>query len=253
MACIKLENVSVSFPIYDSTTRSLKNRLISSSTGGRIDATGSHQATVTALDGISLEIRDGDRIGLLGHNGAGKSTLLRLLAGVYEPCSGSIRVDGHVAPLFNISLGIDPEATGYENIIIRGLYLGIKRSQIEAKLPDIAEFTELGDFLDLPVRTYSAGMGLRLAFAVSTAIDPEILLLDEGIGAGDSSFIDKANARLDSFTQRASIIVLASHSPPLLRRMCDKLVLLEHGKIASIGSVDDILALYRQKFTSGAR
>jgi ABC-2 type transport system ATP-binding protein/lipopolysaccharide transport system ATP-binding protein len=244
MALIELNEVSVSFPIYDSSSRSLKNRILSSTTGGQLGPKSKHETVVVALDSITGTLRDGARVGLVGHNGAGKSTLLRVLAGIYEPSSGNARIDGHVAPLFDIGLGMDLEATGYENIMIRGLFLGLSRAEIKSRISEIAAFTELGGFLDLPVRTYSDGMRLRLAFAVSTAIDPEILLLDEGIAAGDAAFLAKANARLRSFAEKAAIIVLASHSTHLIRNLCKTAVLLERGKIAAIGQVDEVLALY---------
>jgi ABC-2 type transport system ATP-binding protein/lipopolysaccharide transport system ATP-binding protein len=247
MASIELSDVSVSFPVYDSSSRSLKNQLLSGSTGGSIKSDAQEPSVVEALSGITGTVSDGDRIGLVGHNGAGKSTLLRVLAGIYEPCSGSIKVDGHVAPLFDISLGMDPEATGYENIVLRGLFLGLSRREIARKTPDIVAFTELGEFLNLPVRTYSAGMRLRLAFAVSTAIEPEILLLDEGIAAGDAAFFKRANERLASFVSRAAIIVLASHSAELIQSMCNSAVLMERGRVVSAGVPSVILEQYRQR------
>jgi ABC-2 type transport system ATP-binding protein/lipopolysaccharide transport system ATP-binding protein len=200
-----------------------------------------------ALDSITGTLAEGARVGLVGHNGAGKSTLLRLIAGIYEPCSGTAHIEGRVAPLFNISLGMDPEATGFENIVTRGLFLGLSRSEIQNKVAEIAAFTELDAFLDLPIRTYSEGMRTRLAFAVSTSIEPEILLLDEGIGAGDAAFLAKADKRLAEFTARAGIIVVASHSPGLIRRMCDKVVLLEHGRIALVGDTDAVLNDYQAR------
>jgi len=244
MASIHLENVVVSFPIYDQSSRSLKNRLISASTGGRIRSeSGSSKLTVVqALDGVTLSFEHGDRIGVVGHNGAGKTTLLRVLAGIYEPTAGKATIHGQAAPLFDVALGMDPDSTGYENIVIRGLFLGLSRRDIEARVEEIAAFTELGSFLDLPIRTYSAGMRMRLAFAVSTSIEPDILLLDEGIGAGDKAFIKKANERLRTFAGKAGIIVLASHSDGLVRKMCDKVVLMEHGKVLRQGSTDEILA-----------
>jgi ABC-2 type transport system ATP-binding protein/lipopolysaccharide transport system ATP-binding protein len=247
MALIKLDGVSVSFPVYDSSSRSLKNAFLTGATGGNIESQAHHPSTVQALREISGTLRDGQRVGLVGHNGAGKSTLLRVLAGIYEPCSGSLEIEGHVAPLFDISLGMDGEATGYENIMLRGLFLGLSRNEIAAKTDEIAEFTELGDFLNLPVRIYSAGMRLRLAFAVSTAIEPEILLLDEGISAGDAAFFEKANKRLRHFTSRASIIVLASHSDQLVKSMCNLAVLLERGRMISVGEPLEILDQYRQR------
>jgi ABC-2 type transport system ATP-binding protein/lipopolysaccharide transport system ATP-binding protein len=187
-------------------------------------------------------------VGLVGHNGAGKTTLLRVLAGIYEPTIGKAKISGHAAPLFDVALGMDPESTGYENIVLRGLFLGLSKSEIDARVDEIAEFTELGSFLELPIRTYSAGMRMRLAFAVSTSIEPDILLLDEGIGAGDAAFLEKASRRLKEFTEKAAIIVLASHSEALITQMCDKAVLMEHGKILRVGETEDVLEHYRVAF-----
>ena len=247
MASITLENVSVSFPVYNASTRSLKNRLIQSATGGQIraDATSQRISVVQALQDINLSLQNGDRIGLVGHNGAGKTTLLRVLGGIYEPNSGRDAVNGSTVPLFDISLGMDQESTGYENIILRGLFLGLTRQQIKTRMDEIADFTELGDFLSLPIRTYSAGMQMRLAFAVSTSVVPDILLLDEGIGAGDAAFLNKARERLQRFTERVSIIVLSSHSDELISNMCSKAVLMEHGKIVCYGPTDEVLERYR--------
>jgi ABC-2 type transport system ATP-binding protein len=250
MADIQLDNVSVAFPIYDASSRSLKKRLVGAATGGRIQSEAG-PSVVQALDAVTLHFRHGDRVGLVGHNGAGKTTLLRVLAGIYEPGSGVVRVEGHVAPLFDISLGMDSESNGYENILLRGLFLGMSRAEIKARMDDIAAFTELGSFLDLPIRTYSAGMRMRLAFAVSTAIHPDILLLDEGIGAGDAAFLEKANRRLQEFTDKAAIIVLASHSEQLVSQICRTSVLMEHGRVVGVGDTGEILALYRDRVARG--
>jgi len=249
VASIELNGVGVYFPVYDQSSRSLKQRIISATTGGRIesDAHSGKISVVRALDGVTLSFRHGDRVGLVGHNGAGKTTLLRVLAGIYEPTTGTARIEGHVAPLFDVALGMDPESTGYENIVLRGLFLGLSHQEIDARVDEIAEFTELGNFLNLPIRTYSAGMRMRLAFAVSTSIEPDILLLDEGIGAGDASFLDKARVRLEEFTKKAAIIVLASHSEVLIKQMCDTAVLMEHGRVLAEGSTDEILQAYRQR------
>jgi len=257
MASIELRKVVVSFPVYDQSSRSLKKRIISATTGGRIetDSTSGKISVVQALDGVTLSFRQGDRVGLVGHNGAGKTTLLRVLAGIYEPTMGIARIDGHTAPLFDVALGMDLESTGYENIVLRGLFLGLTHKEIDARVDEIAEFTELGDFLSLPIRTYSTGMRTRLAFAVSTSIEPDILLLDEGIGAGDASFLEKANKRLQEFTEKAAIIVLASHSEALIERMCDTAVRMESGKVMQIGSTDEVLGEYRKraaKFSASA-
>jgi len=199
------------------------------------------------LHDLSFNVKKGQVLGLLGRNGAGKTTLLRVLAGIYEPGVGTVRVDGHVAPLFDLLLGMDPEGTGYENILLRGLFLGMRRTDIEAQIDEIAAFTELGSFLELPIRTYSAGMRLRLAFAVSTSFHPDILLLDEGIGAGDAAFLEKVNRRLQEFTSKATIIVLASHSEQLVRQLCSTSVLMEHGRIIEISSTSEVLELYRER------
>jgi ABC-2 type transport system ATP-binding protein/lipopolysaccharide transport system ATP-binding protein len=246
MPSIELENVSVMFPLYHAGARSLKTAMLSATTGGRIGSDAKH-VVVTALDQVSLKLGEGDRVALIGHNGAGKTTLLRVLAGIYEPRVGSIRINGRVTPMFDINLGIDPESTGYENIILRGLYLGLTRAEIMARRDSVAEFTELGSFLDLPVRTYSQGMQARLAFAMATCIEPDILLLDEGIGAGDANFIDKANERLREFIAKAGILVLASHSLELVRRLCTKAFVMEHGKLLWTGGVEEGIAYYNER------
>jgi len=246
MAQIRLDHVSVAFPIYDASSRSLKKRMLGAATGGRIQSE-SGPSVVQALDDVTLHFQHGNRVGLVGHNGAGKTTLLRVLAGIYEPGSGTVQVDGHIAPLFDIALGMDPESTGYENIVLRGLYLGLSHDEIRARTGEIAEFTELGPFLDLPIRTYSAGMRMRLAFAVSTSIHPDILLLDEGIGAGDAAFLEKAERRLQEFTDKAAIIVLASHSEQLVSQVCRAAVLMEHGRVIAQGPTDEVLASYRKR------
>lgn len=250
MAEIQLQNVAVEFPIYDDSSRSLKKRLVGAATGGHIRSE-SGPSVVQALDDVTLHFQHGDRVGLVGHNGAGKTTLLRVLAGIYEPASGSARIDGHVAPIFDISLGMEQESTGFENIVLRGLFLGMAKDEIEARMDEIAEFTELGPFLDLPIRTYSAGMRTRLAFAVSTSIQPDILLVDEGIGAGDAAFLEKANQRLQEFTDKAAIIVLASHSEHLVSQMCRTSVLMEHGRVIQVGPTEEILAVYRERTARG--
>ncbi len=205
--------------------------------------------TIQALTDVSFSLKEGDRVALIGHNGAGKTTLLRVLAGIYYPVSGTIVASGRIAPLFDVSLGMSPDSTGWENIRIRALYLGMSDAELARKIDEIAEFTELGPFLDMPLRTYSLGMQTRLAFAVSTAIEPEILLLDEGIGAGDAAFIEKANKRLDQFVDRAGIMVLASHSEALIERLCNKGIVMEHGRVRFIGSKDEAIAFYRQTTT----
>ena len=245
MALLRLEDVSVNFPIYDASSRSLRTQVLAVSTGGRIGADARHHVTIQALDQVSLTVEHGDRLGLVGHNGAGKSTLLRVMAGIYEPTQGRVTAEGKVVPLFDLGIGMDPEASAYENIQFRGLYLGLSRAEIRAKTEEIAEFTELGSFLDMPLRTYSAGMHARLAFAISTCIEPDILLLDESIGAGDAAFLQKAKRRLEEFVAQAGILVLATHSETMIRDMCNTAVLLEHGRILAAGSVDEVFDRYK--------
>ena len=246
MAHIRLDHVSVAFRIYSAGGRSLKNAVIAATTGGKIGTDEQNHVFVQALDDVSFEVNQGDRVALVGHNGAGKTTLLRVLAGIYEPYAGTVTTHGAVAPLFDFMIGSDPEGSGYENIILRGLHMGLSRSEIRGKMDSIAAFTELGEFLDLPVRTYSAGMHARLAFAIATSITPEILLLDETIMVGDMSFFGKAAQRIDEFVTRAGILVLASHSEAMVRDVCTKLILMKQGRIIWAGDVDEGFAKYRE-------
>jgi ABC-2 type transport system ATP-binding protein/lipopolysaccharide transport system ATP-binding protein len=234
------------FPIYSAASRSFKNAMISATTGGRVGRDRSKHVCVQALDNVSLEIDEGDRVGLIGHNGAGKTTLLRVMAGIYEPQEGVVDIEGKVTPMFDVSLGIDPESSGHENIILRALYMGLSRAEIRKKVDGIAEFTELGDFLKLPVKTYSEGMQARLAFAIATCIEPEILLLDEGIGAGDAAFLAKANLRRARYIESTGILVLASHSEELIHKFCNKVVIMEHGRVLWGGDVDEGFDRYRE-------
>lgn len=188
---------------------------------------------VRALDGVSLEIKDGERVALVGHNGSGKSTMLRVLAGIYKPSKGSVRIRGTVGALLDPAAGMDPDATGIENIYLRGRVLGLTDREIRTHLDDIVEFTELANFIALPMRTYSAGMFARLAFAVSTAISPDVLLIDEGIGAGDAHFMQKIQTRLQNMIDRSPILILASHDQGLVDRLCNRVVHFEHGRVSS--------------------
>ena len=243
---LRLAGVTVDYPVYTADARSLKNGLLCKTTGGRIARDAGKGVTVRALHDVSLVLGRGDRIGLVGANGAGKTTLLRVLAGVYQPTLGTMRRCGRVASLFDLSLGLDPDATGYENIMARGLFLGLRPAQVRERTADIATFTELGDYLGMPVHAYSTGMMLRLAFAVSTCLDADILLMDEWIGVGDAAFVQKAEQRLMTFVDRAGILVLASHNPALLERICTKGVLLDSGHVTAVGPIDDVLARYAQ-------
>jgi len=249
MASIQLNDVSVDFVLYQGSARSLKKTLLRSSASGMLKQDEHHRITVKALSGVSLRLEHGDRVGLIGGNGAGKTTLLRVLAGVYEPTAGRIRVEGRITPLFDIGLGLDLDASGYDNIRMRAAYFGIDDDEIERKMEDIAAFTELGDYLDLPVRTYSAGMTLRLAFAAATAVDSEILLMDEWIAVSDTQFLEKAQHRAESFVDRSSIVVVASHVEAVLKRLCNKLLWLDRGGVMRMGPVDEVLAAYHDHGT----
>lgn len=247
MASLSLKNVVVDIPIYQPANRSLKNNLLATVTGGQIrPQQHGNNVVIRAIDDMSLDIGHGARIGLIGHNGAGKSTILRVMAGIYEPTAGSVDVDGDVASMFDIGFGMDPEATGWENIILRGMYLGYSKREIIAASAEIGALTGLGEFLDMPLRTYSAGMSTRLAFAVSTSIRPDILLIDEGIGAGDAAFLAQAKERMRSFIGSAGILVLASHSTDLIRAWCTDGLWLEHGRVRMRGSVDEVLEAYAE-------
>jgi ABC-type polysaccharide/polyol phosphate transport system ATPase subunit len=242
---ITLDNVIVDFPVYG-LQRSLRKALFGRMVGGNTHEDASRRIVVRALNNICLTLRDGDRLGLMGHNGAGKTTLLRVLAGIYPPTQGKIAIDGRVSTLFNTSPGLDMDDTGYENILTCGLFLGMSREEIACKLPDIEEFCELGDYLSLPVRTYSAGMQTRLGFAVATVIDPEILVLDEGLGAGDARFAERAKIRIDALLRRTNILILATHSDSMIKDMCNRAILLEHGRIMADGKPDEVIAAYHE-------
>ncbi|WP_257280023.1 ABC transporter ATP-binding protein [Endozoicomonas sp. ISHI1] len=227
---IKLDNVSVRFPIYDAKQRSFKQTILNAATGGTILDSGK-LTEVEALRNITLDIKEGDRVALLGHNGSGKTTLLRVMAGVYTPTSGAISVKGKVTSLLDSMLGMDGEATGIENIYLRGLFLGLKPKKIRSLTDDIIDFSELGNFISMPVRTYSSGMVLRLAFAISMSVQPEILIMDEWISVGDENFKNKADSRLASYVNNAGILVLATHNTYFAKTLCSSVIQLNHGNI----------------------
>lgn len=197
-----------------------------------------------ALSNISIRLEEGDRLGVIGHNGAGKSTLLKVMAGIYPVTSGSYESSGHICPMFELATGFEMEMTGRENIHVRGMLLGLSIKEIEERFDEIEDFCELGDFLDCRVKTYSSGMFMRLAFAVSTSFNPEILLLDEIVGAGDATFYAKAKKRMDTFVGRGKLLVFTSHNMHLIRHYCNRVALLSHGQIEMIGDVDEVIAYY---------
>lgn len=234
MAILKFDKVTVQYPIYNNHGLSLRNQLVRISTGGRIESEAGRIQLVTALRDISFTLQDGDAVGLIGHNGAGKSTLLRTMAGVYHPVSGEITRQGKVATVLEMGAGMDPELTGYENIIRMGILLGLSMAEIRGKTQWLEDFTQLGEFLQLPVRTYSSGMATRLMFAVATAIQPDILLVDEIFGMGDAEFQVKAKQRMESLIKSVGIFVFASHNNELIRQYCNRFFKLEHGNMTEV-------------------
>ncbi len=208
--------------------------------GGTVRSTDGYKG-FDALSDISLDIKGGDRVGLIGKNGAGKSTLLRAMAGIYPPRKGTIEVDGKISSMFNMGLGMQMEYSGMRNIQLSNLIANVPKKDRPALTAKIAEFTELGDFLNNAVRTYSSGMGMRLRFACATTLEPDILLLDEWVGAGDAEFQAKATDRMNELVDTAGIVVLATHNIPLMKKTCKKAIWIEEGQIQKSGDIDDVL------------
>lgn len=243
-ARIAADGIGVDFPVASTRALSIKNVALAQMhrVGGRVVDRGTRVRVVRALDGVSFTLSQGDRLGVVGPNGAGKTTLIRVLAGAYTPTDGRLHVEGTRVPLTDIGTGCDEESTGYENIHLRGLLLGLSRREIENRVAEIAAFSELGDYLHLPVRTYSAGMTLRLMFAIATSIEGNIVLMDEWIAVGDSSFRRKAHERLRAIAARAGILVIASHDDGILRDTCTLGLRLEAGRVKQFGPIRDVLA-----------
>jgi len=242
-AQILVEDISVFFPLYHASARSLKKTVMAAASG-RLGKDKQRRVVVQALRDISFELNGGDRLGLIGSNGAGKTTLLRTLAGIYEPVMGRVRVQGSLNALLDASLGMNMELTGRENIMLRGLYNGLTRPELERLEEDVAEFAGLGDFLDLPVRIYSAGMVVRLGFALATAIRPQILLMDEWILAGDAEFMERARHRLEAMVRSAEILVLSSHDIGIVRAWCTRVMWLDQGRIRADGPANEVADAY---------
>ncbi|OQA34707.1 MAG: Teichoic acids export ATP-binding protein TagH [Betaproteobacteria bacterium ADurb.Bin341] len=241
MPVIEAHNLVVEFPIYSFTGhRSFKKSLLNVATGGILAKDTANRVVVRALDNLSFRFHEGDRVGLIGHNGSGKTTLLQVLAGIYEPAAGDLKVKGRVTSMLGITLGMDSEVTGLENIYLRGRLMGLSRKQIDGMVDDIAEFAGIGDYLNLPLRTYSSGMAMRLAFAVATSVDADIILMDEWLSVGDAEFVCKAKERLTQIVGKARLVVLASHNHALVRDQCNIILTLEHGKIVSSERTDSL-------------
>jgi ABC-type polysaccharide/polyol phosphate transport system ATPase subunit len=250
MTRIVAQSMSVEFPVVGAS-RSFRREILAGTVGGLLRANrspyGADVYSVTALHELSFELRDGDRVALIGHNGAGKTTLLRTLADCYWPTSGSLVIEGSVTPLLSLGCGIEGDFTGLENITLFGLHLGMTRAEIEARKAEIAAFTELGSFLHMPLRTYSAGMLLRLTFAVATSGKPDILLVDEIFGAGDRAFYDKARRRMEATLQSSNIFVLATHALDLAKDYCNKACVLEKGRAVFQGPASEAVKFYQER------
>jgi len=246
LSFLRLRNVCVDFPIYQGSSRSLKRALLATSTHGNLARDALDRINVRALSDVSIDILNGDRIGLIGLNGAGKTTLLKVLAGVYEPSQGRIVSSGSISSLLDTNVGLNSDATGRENIILRGMYMGIHPQEMRTRVDEVAAFTELGHYIDMPVRTYSAGMMIRLAFSISTCVPPDILIMDEWLTAGDAQFLDKAQRRVEEFVRGSSILVLASHSTQLVEQWCNRVILLHQGRVVTMGPVKEVVAAYRR-------
>ena len=237
MSHVVARNVVVDFPIYGTKSRSLKSTMFRAATGGLVAKDAEKRVVVRALNNVCFEFREGDRVGIVGHNGSGKTTLLRVLAGAYEPVSGTIDVSGRVASMLSITVGMDMEATGYENIFLRTAIMGFTPKSVGPLVDDIVDFSELGDYIHMPIRTYSSGMVMRLAFAISTSVSADIILMDEWLSAGDAAFAQKAHGRLTAILNEAKILVLASHNEQLIKENCNKIMHLDHGELLGIESL----------------
>ncbi len=243
MALIDLDKVGLTFRVRTYGRISFKEYLIK----GMFRRRATQTMEVRALDDITLRLGEGDRIGIIGANGAGKSTLLRVLAGVYQPTAGRRTVVGKIASLFEITLGFEMEANGWENIGFRGYFQGETPRTLRDKVAQIAEFSELGDFLNMPLRYYSAGMLVRLAFSIATTIQPEILIVDEVLSAGDLAFQCKARARIEQLFDHARMVVMVSHDLQSIANLCNRVILLDHGRIRQIGPAAQVIAAYEQQ------
>ena len=240
MAGIELNNVSLTFRVRRHGKISLKEFLVRHIFHRSLNP----MIQVEALRDVSLRINEGDRLGIIGHNGAGKSTLLKVLAGIYPPTSGERIVNGQISSLFDIALGFEMDASGWENIGFRGYLQGETPKTIRNKLQSIADFSELGDFLNMPVRYYSAGMLVRLAFSIATAIEPEILLVDEVLSVGDMAFQEKARQRMRDMMAKAQLIVMVSHDLESLAKFCDRGIWMDHGRARMTGPIHEMIAAY---------
>lgn len=241
---IKVENVILSYELYHEQIHSLKEAVVN--LFHRRQFNENKKTTFNALDGLNFEIEAGERLGIIGGNGAGKSTLLKVISGILKPTQGTVTVNGTIQPLIEISAGFNPEFSGKENIYLNGYMLGFSREQISAKESKIIEFTELGDFISVPVKYYSSGMAVRLAFAIATSIEPEILLFDEMLSAGDAHFNAKAQVRMNELLSKSKGMVVVSHDLDMVKRLCNRVLWLDHGKIRMDGKAEEVTIAYQK-------
>ena len=242
-AGIIAEGLSVDFPIYHGNSRSLKKTVLAAASG-RLGQDGQHRVVVQALRDVSFRLRPGDRLGLVGGNGAGKTTLLRALAGIYEPIVGRLRVQGAVGSLLDVNSGMNSDLSGRENIMLRGLYNNMGQAAIARMVEDVTEFADLGEFLELPLRFYSSGMAVRLAFGIATAIKPQILLMDEWFLAGDANFMEKARTRMEALVRTAEILVLSSHLTDIVQEWATRVIWLDQGRVREDGPAHEVIGHY---------
>jgi len=240
---MQLQDVTVDLPIYSPRGRSVRMAVLNMAVGGRLSEAG-RTVHVRALDRVSFDVRRGDRIGLLGHNGSGKSTLLKVVSSIYLPTAGEIRSQTRVVPLLDFSLGVDDEMTGVEAIRVGCLLRGVAKNQLKAAIADVCDFTELGAYLNLPIRTYSAGMRARLAFGTATVMRPDAIAIDESISTGDAQFIQKARHRAEQFIGGTTVLFLASHQEDMLRSFCDQGIVLRSGRVEFRGPIDEAIHYY---------
>lgn len=248
MANVEIENVSLTYPVYGSNARSFRTTLINKAIGGHLRQN-SGNVVVKALKGVSFKLEKGDRVALIGHNGAGKSTLLKVLAHIYEPTKGVVNVKGSVNCLFDIMMGMDHELNGYENILLRGLILGLSKAETRKIVPLVEEFSELGDFMKMPIKSYSSGMKIRLAFGIITNIFAEILLIDEVVNVGDTKFLQKAKIQMKNLVHRSEFMVLSSHDTHIVKEFCNKALWLEKGTVKFFGSLEEGFKQYRSEIS----
>ena len=245
MSSISLKNVSLEFPIFHGESFSLRSTIMSK-LGGQLVQKAGVLKTIKALKNVSIHVNKGDRIGLIGHNGSGKSTLLRTLAGIYKPSAGQLTVSGKISTLFGLSASFNQEMTGNENLFLGALIHGKSYAEAKKSLPAMQEFTELGSYLDLPLRTYSEGMKTRIGFAIATNFSPDILLIDEVFGAGDKDFFEKSKKKIESLIHESNYLFMATHSDELIKKFCNKALYMVHGEVRAFGDVKEVLALYHK-------